>query len=1506
MANIGTLPDRMFLRDLLNGISIPLEVRCAVLDAAGATFMCADLPAPADGLPFDVSEPFTKARLITSTTKRRWRDAFRDALRRAGKEAHPQSVEFRSHGIRLFQCIAPIMAGPRQCIGFVASGKVPVECGRSLQRAASVLEKQSRTGEEKDLAAALRSMGMLPESRIQKRMSMVAEAARAASRIAAGSFEASEDARMLVSRARMQIEALDKVVQAINEKRHTESILRIIVERGFRLVGADRGMIDIWDPVRGKLVITVAMPRDRRARLKEGYSYPPDKGISGWAFRNKRPALVSDLEKEKKWRDMYLEVFKGTRSELVVPLVYGDDAIGVIDVESESPNAFGKEHLKVLSTLAKHAVVAIVRARLIETQSRRLEAFAEATSALAAPYKLDEALEVLLQQVSVALGGSVASVKLYDDRDGSLRYRRICFADGRDAPTWDYASEVWVDEGSGRDTVSARVFRRRKPCLVRDVDEERLWQRPPWAVRSGIVVPLLTRRRPVGVLGVDSAAPNSFTRSDMRILQKLATGVAVAVENAWHDELVRRLDEVLSQSMAESVAVAPVTHRAGVLSMLARIVWEVMKPKACSVIVRTQGQGDDGWMSISRGCEFGIQRARPLRLRFGEGLCGASIRSGKIRKSRDVRSDPRFADRKLAREQGLISALSVPIRTDGRVIGALNYYSGMERAFSEFEEHSLKTICGIAGMIISATETERTRILHHIGTGITLIGVPGDWEERNRRRLDGDPDWNVELDMPLLFINETHRRKYAPKARIHLPCYQTFNSKEQTRPCAWCPTVRAIATGEPTTAITHSPAPPKGRIEHFRVTASVCAERDVVIESTTAITRELEARHLSARLIEAEDEEEVFGRGAECLGRGTRADCVAFAALDADGSAPVIERVYTLDRRVLREEIAGITEMGPEMPPEPATAQEYFQERETQKRWLFSKRVRHRACRKTVPTNLAKAISSAVTSEDGVMVAKGEDADAMCRESSLLSGARKAVLLRLGSRHNPIGCVILLDKAPGEIVLEEPGDEKYWCMEVAGELATRIDGLRLARRREELSRFRQVVLEQAPVGVVITDNKGRITEANRAWRAMAGGDITGRNLFKLGSTRSAGLTRFFRKALRGHEVQLPQTPFVTTFGKKLVLSANCVPLYDAQQRVSGLLITCWDLTEVRRQHDLLVNQREAVVLGGLAAGAVHEVRNPLKAAQYEAHYISRQLPRLLAAERRLQKCRLSAGELARLRRLVDEILSELSPAGRAPSWSTPEAIKSIRKMLTRRKLPHERADVVQLARVATARRIEQVLTLQDGRYARRILSYLTTLAAVVYASNNISHSMARIAELADALESQSFISVEKRQYADLRGTINGALVILRGRLDDLGITRVREYSPRLPKIWCVPGQLSQLWRNLLENSIQAIKDVERRGRIVITTRKRGPDAVVTIEDDGAGVTQKVDIDSLGRRLPRIEEGTVGGYGLWIVRRVVMNHGGSFQIRPSPGRGTVVTVVLPIKRNRRKQVQSPKT
>ena len=114
----------------------------------------------------------------------------------------------------------------------------------------------------------------------------------------------------------------------------------------------------------------------------------------------------------------------------------------------------------------------------------------------------------------------------------------------------------------------------------------------------------------------------------------------------------------------------------------------------------------------------------------------------------------------------------------------------------------------------------------------------------------------------------------------------------------------------------------------------------------------------------------------------------------------------------------------------------------------------------------------------------------------------------------------------------------------------------------------------------------------------------------------------------------------------------------------------------------------------------------------------------------------------------------------------------------------------------------------------------------------------------------------------------------------------------IPKVRCFPGQLSQVFFNLLQNAVEAI---DRKGRIVLRSGKQGDYVVVEVEDNGRGMSADVKERVFEPFFTTKEVGRGLGLGLAVSAMIVQNHGGEIRVESIAGKGSIFQVYLPFRR-----------
>lgn len=119
--------------------------------------------------------------------------------------------------------------------------------------------------------------------------------------------------------------------------------------------------------------------------------------------------------------------------------------------------------------------------------------------------------------------------------------------------------------------------------------------------------------------------------------------------------------------------------------------------------------------------------------------------------------------------------------------------------------------------------------------------------------------------------------------------------------------------------------------------------------------------------------------------------------------------------------------------------------------------------------------------------------------------------------------------------------------------------------------------------------------------------------------------------------------------------------------------------------------------------------------------------------------------------------------------------------------------------------------------------------------------------------------------------------------------RVATELGEVPLVWGDPYFLGEAFQNVFQNALEAAASVVTVR--ALTGRARKPEAVVEIEDDGAGMSAEFLASELFRPFRTTKRDGVG-LGLYTARQIVGLHGGRIDVESVPGAGTRVKVTLP--------------
>ncbi len=164
----------------------------------------------------------------------------------------------------------------------------------------------------------------------------------------------------------------------------------------------------------------------------------------------------------------------------------------------------------------------------------------------------------------------------------------------------------------------------------------------------------------------------------------------------------------------------------------------------------------------------------------------------------------------------------------------------------------------------------------------------------------------------------------------------------------------------------------------------------------------------------------------------------------------------------------------------------------------------------------------------------------------------------------------------------------------------------------------------------------------------------------------------------------------------------------------------------------------------------------------------------------------------------------------------------------------------------------------------------------------------RVKKIVEDLRTFSRMDQAELQDADLHEEIDRTLALMEPRFKN-NIEVVRDFGD-LPHVRCYPGQLNQVFLNLLMNACDAI---EKDGEIRITTLHTDDGVRLEFHDNGPGIPHDVQSRIFDPFFTTKPVGAGTGLGLSLSHGIIERHGGRIFVGSQPGRGTTFVIDLPL-------------
>ncbi len=332
------------------------------------------------------------------------------------------------------------------------------------------------------------------------------------------------------------------------------------------------------------------------------------------------------------------------------------------------------------------------------------------------------------------------------------------------------------------------------------------------------------------------------------------------------------------------------------------------------------------------------------------------------------------------------------------------------------------------------------------------------------------------------------------------------------------------------------------------------------------------------------------------------------------------------------------------------------------------------------------------------------------------------------------------------------------------------------------------------------------------------------------------------------------------------------------------------LDKLNTMQSQLIMQEKMASLGRLSAGMAHELNNPAAAAQRGAAQLERTFSQLQRVQLRLAEQPLEQGHLRKLMQMYRTALEHAHEPGETSALARSDREVALEEWLASRNVDASGDLVPSLVSLGFG---EKELTALLDTFSEEqfplVIDWLSAMYGVHSLVGEIALGAGRIAEIVRALKTYTYMDQAPVQSVDVREGLDNTLIVLNSKLKR-GVTVVREYAGDLPVIEAYASELNQVWTNIIDNAIDAMK-----GEGTLNVRAYHDDScvVVEIEDDGPGIPEEIRSKIFDPFFTTKGPGEGTGLGLNISRNlVVQKHGGDISVSSEANR-TVFTVRLPL-------------
>lgn len=219
-------------------------------------------------------------------------------------------------------------------------------------------------------------------------------------------------------------------------------------------------------------------------------------------------------------------------------------------------------------------------------------------------------------------------------------------------------------------------------------------------------IPILSKNRIVGVMNLQNKKEHVYAETQIKLLFTIGRYLGSAIQNAiTYDEVVKKAKQLDLLSEVSRTIVSD-HYIKEILHLIVTMTAKVMDSKICSVMLLDEKKEE---LVIAATQSLSNEYVNKPNLKVGQSISGRVVLEKKPLSVLDVTKEPGYMFPDVAKKEGFVSLLSVPMMIKDQVVGVINSYTRNEHVFTKEEIDILQAVANQAAVAI-----ENTNLSHEI------------------------------------------------------------------------------------------------------------------------------------------------------------------------------------------------------------------------------------------------------------------------------------------------------------------------------------------------------------------------------------------------------------------------------------------------------------------------------------------------------------------------------------------------------------------------------------------------------------------------------------------------------------------------------------------------------------------------------------------------------------------------------------------------------------------------